>query len=337
MPRGVLFSISFDEQVNPYLEEARSGHIEWIRAMELVCSEEALQDYLVWDVPQAAARTYPHACVEDLVMLMNWFSLTFLLGEQFDDAPANRAERIACVARELIVLPFEPDETVPMGRCPITAAWAQVWSWASEGMSEPWRDRFCSSWARCLAAHAAQAQLWAGGEVLALDRYLALRRATVGIHQVDAAERAHGTELPPQVSSHPLMRRLRAAAADAAAWMNDIHMLECAEQQGDGHNLVAVLRHERGYSRKAAIDEALWMTRQQLQVYRQLEAGVPRLYDELWLTTDQRAVVEMGMGAIQAWVRSHHDWALDVGRRGVGRARGCGAAPEVRGPAAGGC
>ncbi|PBC69643.1 germacradienol/geosmin synthase [Streptomyces sp. TLI_235] len=276
-----------------------------------------LQEYLSWDLPQAAARIYPQACAEDLLLLMNLHSLVFFLGEQADPGCAARADEIAGVARELITIPFRPAGAPPLLRCPITVAWAQVWAWISAGMSEEWCDRFSSSWARALAAHAALAQLPSDGPAVELNHYLALRRATVGIFQLDAVERSGGFELPTQVSAHALMRRVRVAAADAVAWMNDIHVLERSEQRGEPYNLVTVLRHERGYSRRAAVDEAVWMTRQQLQVYQRLEAELPRMYDELWLTTDQRHAVETGISGIRHWVRGNHDWAVAAGCLGA--------------------
>ncbi|MCF2434609.1 hypothetical protein LV779_07035 [Streptomyces thinghirensis] len=70
------------------------------------------------DLAQAAARTYPHASADDMVVLMNWFSLAFLFDDQFDAGRPDRAERIAEVARELIATPLRPAGTPPRWNAP---------------------------------------------------------------------------------------------------------------------------------------------------------------------------------------------------------------------------
>jgi hypothetical protein len=315
MPQDLPFDISFAAPVSPHADGARERHLEWVRAAGLVRSEAGLREYESWDLPQAAARTYPHASAEDMYMLMNWFSLAFLFDDQFDAHEDERAVRVAEVSREMIAIPFRPPGSPPDVACPVTLAWSEVWAWLSDGMSETWRNRFASSWARFLAAHAHEVRLSASGEVLGLTDYLALRRITVGIHHsIDAAERSRRFEVPAQVQAHELMREMRNAAANAIAYMNDIHSLEREERRGDPHNLVTVLRRDRHLSRAAAIGEAVRMTIEHLEMYSTLESQVPGLCDDLGLAEDERAAVEMGVEGIRNWIRGNYDWALNTGR-----------------------
>jgi Terpene synthase family 2, C-terminal metal binding len=315
MPQHLPFVISFPAPVSPHAERARSRHLDWVLSRGLVRSDAGLLEYESWDLPQAAARTYPHASAEDLYMLMNWFSLAFLFDDQFDANSTGYAERVTAVAREMITIPFRPPGSLPDVVCPITEAWAEVWSWLSDGMSEPWRNRFASSWARFLAAHSHEVRLSAAGVELGLDDYVALRRVTVGIHHsIDAAERSRRFEVPVQVQAHELMRAMRNAAADAIAYMNDIHSLEREERRGDPHNLVTVLRRDRGWTRQDAIDEAVRMTNRHLDLYERLESKLPELCDELGLDAESRRSVDMGAEGIRNWIRGNYDWALSTGR-----------------------
>ena len=346
MPQNVPFTICFPAQVSPHLDQARVRHMQWVMDRGLVRSPEALQEYNSWDLPQAAARTYPHAPAEDLYMLMNWFSLAFLFDDQFDANAPDHADRVAAVAREMSTVPFRPAGAPPEIRCPITLAWADVWAWLSDGMSETWRDRFASSWARFLTAHAYEVRLSAAGVRLDLTEYLALRRVTVGIHHsIDAAERSRRFEVPAQVEAHALMREMRNVAAFAIAFMNDIHSLEREERRGDPHNLVTVLRRARGLSRQASITEAIRMTVEQLDLYRELESHIPELCEELAVSPDERAAVEMGIEGIRNWIRGNYDWALTTGRYAAAKSQAVASAerhgkgsvddlltPEVPGP-----
>ena len=301
--------------MSPYLDRARIRHLDWVRDRDLVHSDAGMREYVSWDLPQAVARTYPYASADDQYMFMNWFSLAFLFDDQFDATIPERPDRVAEVAREMITVPFRPAGTEPDLVCPITLAWAEVWAWMSDGTSGTWQDRFAGNWARFLAAHAAEIRLGASGTVPDLDAYRALRRNTVGIpHSLDAIERSRRFEVPAQVQAHPLMRRLREAATDTIAYMNDIHSLEREERRGDPHNLVVVLRRGLGCSRGAALREAVRMTYEQLDTFTTLQAYMPRICGELGLSASERAAVEMSVEGMRHWIRGNHDWALNSGR-----------------------
>ncbi|QIJ66144.1 7-epi-alpha-eudesmol synthase [Streptomyces sp. JB150] len=317
MPQDVRFDLPFTTPVSPHLEYARERHLRWVRETGLVRSQAGFEEYASWDLAQAAARTYPYASADDLVMLMNWFSLAFLFDDQFDAAQPDRADRVAEVARELIVTPLRPAGTRPRVVCPITVAWAEVWEHLSDGMSLTWQSRFAASWGRFLVAHCEEVDLAAQGLAgsLCLPEYAAFRRRTVGIHHsIDAGERSRRFEVPPQVMAHPLMERMRDLAADTIGFMNDIHSFERERRRGDGHNLIAVLHRERACSWEAAAAEAYRMTSACLAEYLELEARVPAMCDELGLDADERARVRMGVEAIQHWINGNYEWALTTGR-----------------------
>jgi germacradienol/geosmin synthase len=333
MPQDVRFDLPFDTPVSEHLEYARERHLRWIRDMGLVRSSAGFEEYASWDLPQAAARTYPYASADDMVVLMNWFSLAFLFDDQFDANQPDRATRIAEVARELIVTPLRPPGSEPHVACPITLAWAQVWEQLSNGMSLTWRSRFAASWGRFLVAHCEEVDLAARGlaGTLGLDDYAAFRRRTVGIHHsIDAGERSRGFEVPAQAMAHPLMERMRDLAADTIGFMNDIHSFEREKRRGDGHNLIAVLHRERDCSWQDAADEAYRMTVECLDAYLQLEARVPDMCAELGLDEDERAGVGLGVEAIQHWINGNYEWALVSGRYTAAK-EGPAAAAELAG------
>ncbi|MFJ5840761.1 7-epi-alpha-eudesmol synthase [Streptomyces shenzhenensis] len=317
MPQDVTFDLPFKTPVSPHLEHARSRHLRWIWDMGLVRSQAGFEEYRSWDLPQAAARTYPHASADDMVVLMNWFSLAFLFDDQFDAGRPDRADRIAEVARELIVTPLRPAGSRPRVVCPITVAWAEVWQHLSDGMSLTWQSRFAASWGRFLVAHCEEVDLAARGlaGTLTLAEYTAFRRRTVGIHHsIDAGERSRRFEVPAEVQAHPVMERMRDLAADTIGFMNDIHSFERERRRGDGHNLICVLQRERGGSWQDAADEAYRMTNESLAEYVALEARVPQMCDELGLDETGRQRVRMGVEAIQHWINGNYEWALTTGR-----------------------
>ncbi|WP_210587183.1 7-epi-alpha-eudesmol synthase [Streptomyces sp. GESEQ-35] len=333
MPQDVRFDLPFDTPVSEHLEYARQRHLRWIWDMGLVRSQAGFEEYKSWDLPQAAARTYPYASADDMIVLMNWFSLAFLFDDQFDANQPDRADRIAEVARELIVTPLRPAGTRPRVFCPITEAWTEVWKHLSDGMPLTWRTRFAASWGRFLVAHCEEVDLAARGlaGTLGLDEYAEFRRRTVGIHHsIDAGERSRGFEVPAQAMAHPLMERMRDLASDTIGFMNDIHSFERERRRGDGHNLIAVLHRERGCSWEEAAQEAYRMTTDCLDEYLELQARVPQMCAELGLDAGERSRVQMGVEAIQHWINGNYEWALVTGRYAEAK-EGPAAAAELAG------
>lgn len=315
MPQDVRFDLPFTTPVSEHLEYARERHLRWVKDMGLVRSQAGFEEYESWDLPQAAIRTYPHASADDMVVLMNWFSLAFLFDDQFDTGRPDRADRIAEVARELIATPLRPAGSEPRVICPITVAWAQVWGQLADGMSLAWRTRFAASWGRFLVAHSEEVDLAARGTALGLGAYREFRRRTVGIHHsIDAGERSRRFEVPAQAQAHPVMIGLRDAAADTIGFMNDIHSFEREKRRGDGHNLITVLRGERGCSWEEAAAEAIRMTTERLGDYLAYEAQVPAMCDQLGLSEGERDLVRMGVEAARHWINGNYEWALVTGR-----------------------
>ncbi|MFJ6574228.1 terpene cyclase [Streptomyces sp. NPDC091292] len=321
MPQDVRFDIPFSTPVSAHLASAREQHLRWVRETGLVRSQAGFDEYESWDLAQAACRTYPYASADDMVVLMNWFSLAFLFDDQFDAEIPDRADRVAEVARELVATPLRPVGSAPRVVCPITLAWAEVWEQLSDGMSPTWQGRFAASWGRFLVAHVEEVDLAAGdgGVELGVEEYAAFRRRTVGIHHsIDAGERSRRFEVPAQAQAHPVMIGLRDAAADTIGFMNDIHSFEREKRRGDGHNLIVVLRRERGCSWEAAVDEAVAMTTEGLRQYVEFEARVPEMCEELGLGVAERQQVWMGVEAARHWINGNYEWALTTGRYASG-------------------
>jgi len=315
MPQEVFFAIPFEPALSPHLEWARAEHTQWVRERGLTRSAEGLAEYLSWDLAQMVARNYPYSSAEDTVTLMNWFAVSFLLDDQFADEGSERAERVGEVCREMITICFRPLGAPAEVVCPITTAWAEVWAQLADGMSETWVNRFASSWARFMAAHATEVRRAATDDPPTLEEYRLLRRQTVGMyHALDMNERAHRFEVPPQVQAHEVMRAMRTCATDTIAYMNDIHSLEREESRGDAHNLVTVLRREHGLTREEGLAQAIRMARAELDEYIRLEGRLSKVCAELGLDVDQRHAVDLAVDGIRNWIRGNHDWARSTGR-----------------------
>jgi Terpene synthase family 2, C-terminal metal binding len=315
MPQEALFDIPFPSLVNPHWASARADHLTWIRSRDLVSCEARVEEYLSWDLPQATARIYPYADQADLKMLMDFFSIFFLFDDEFDMLRDGRRARLAAVTQEMVTIPFRPAGASPDIVSPITVAWVEVWTGLCREMSETWKNRFASNWARFLTAALEESHLTARTSVMGLASYVDLRRQSVGIyHSLDAAERSRRFEVPPHALAHQRMRDLRAAATDTIGFMNDVQSLERDERRGNPYNLILMLGRELNCPRTEAIELARQMTRERLSVVIELQADIPGMCADLGLSDDECIAVDQGVEGVRNWIRGYYDWACQSGR-----------------------
>jgi hypothetical protein len=315
MTRAAEFDIPFPPRISPYVSYVRPRTIAWVREHDLVRSYRAERQLLSWDLPYAAARTYPNAAApDDMLKIANFFALGFLFDDQADYRSPDSVDRFTRVVHEMIAIPLRPPNTPLALACPATRALHELWQRMTDEMSPRWCDRFAIDYGHFQAANAYEASLSARGEIPDLATYTGLRRITVGIlYSLDQTEWAGRYELPARVTVHPLFTALREATTDTVAWMNDIHSHERETRRQDPHNLLTVLAHHH-MTTTQAVDKATEMTYAALRRFTRLRGRIPAMLDELRLDDAQRHAVHESVAGMENWIRGNHDWARVSGR-----------------------
>lgn len=146
--------------------------------------------------------------------------------------------------------------------------------------------------------------------------YLPERRRSIGVQPtLDMAERAGHYEVPQRVFTSAPVTAMRQLVADFVILDNDLVSLEKEEARGDPHNLVLVLRRERGLSRDAAVEEVARMRADRVRGFTDLEERLPQECDRLGLTPAERDLLDRYRhDALRTLIRGVHDWAQRAGR-----------------------
>ncbi|WP_185149481.1 hypothetical protein [Streptomyces sp. Ag109_O5-1] len=118
MPQDVTFDLPFDTPASEHPEYARARHLRRLPDMDLVGGKAGSEEHVSQALPQAAARTRPHASVEDMIVLMNRFPPAFLFDGRFDANRPDRRLRLPCSieAGQAVVFPWgSPHAVGPSG------------------------------------------------------------------------------------------------------------------------------------------------------------------------------------------------------------------------------
>ncbi|MGA5820113.1 cytochrome P450 [Kitasatospora sp. NPDC094028] len=243
------------------LAAAADRHTAWALRHGLLTPAE-LPGYRANALHELIGHAYPRARGADLDLLVDVLGWFTILDDRFDGPPGRRpAEAHALVDPLLAVLrgDTEPSDTAPSGtgHAPLLTAWRELWHRQTAAATPAWRARAAREWQACLATFPAEAGHRAGGTVpaLGLAETMRLRRHGSCLYPfMNILERLRGTDAPAALHADPALHRLRAATADAATLINDLHSLEREERQSaPAFNTVHTVQRALDCTRRRAV------------------------------------------------------------------------------------
>jgi len=203
---------------------------------------------------------------------------------------------------------------------------ASLWRRTSGSVPPAARDRF-----RQAVLDMIESWVWEIGN-LAINRvpdpvdYVEMRRKTFGseltvaLARLGAGGAADGTPLtlPPEIRQSRVMREMETAAADYAAFTNDLFSYQKEVQyEGDLHNLVVVVEHFLGVDRWTAAGlVARLMAERMRQFERIVAVGLPALFEQYELDAATRAALRGQAKALRDYMAGLLAWHRTTVRYG---------------------
>lgn len=303
----------FEARMNPAVLHAHVESRAWGVASGLLDGHGALQRFDAARFAWLIARAYPSARPPELALVSEWNVWLFVHDDGCDaDATGRDPDALVRLYRELRAVlhggPASADADAP------TRALADLVPRILGGAPPSWRERFVGVVDDYFAACVWEARNRARNRVPTLAEYIRMRRDTGAVRtSIAMIERCEGIALPDAARDHPIVEALATACNDVVCWANDIISLRKELAQGDVHNLVTVIAHERcpGDLAQAARDAAR-MHDARVAEFIGLADRVPRFDRE----TDAQLL--RFVDTLRAWMRGNLDWAIESGRYAVG-------------------
>jgi len=326
----------FPVRVGPHLAIARRHGTEWAREMgmlrEGVWTE---RQFLGFDFGYAAAAIYAEGTPEQATLSADWLSW----GTYGDDyyqlaflARRDVAGAHACTRRLARLLAAEPAQPTAADRAAGEAVAAQTGAVPQDalgrGLADLWRRTSGSAppaTRQCLrqaVLDMIESWVWevgnlAAGRVPDPVDYVEMRRKTFGAQLAVSlgglgAAAGNPAHLPPGILQTRVIREMETAAADYAAFANDLFSYQKEVQfEGDLHNMVVVAEHFLSVDRWTAAEVvARLMAERMAQFERIVAVGLPALCAQLALDETARAalrgraaLLSNFMAGVLAWHR----------------------------------
>jgi len=298
--------------IGPDADLVHARSMEWARRMGLARDDRVAAKLAATRFGHLASRAYPHAGVDDRVLITGWLIYVAVLDDQCDadgDVDTMRA-MFRGIVRYLRTGRYPRFGVRPAPK-PLQHALGSLWQRTSAPMPAAWRTRFTRSMAAFLDGVASEARWRELGRSLALDEYLQLRRDTSACGPLfDLIEFGAGRTVPDAVLSHPAVDAVRSTAVDVVAWINDLASMSKEEAAGSDHNLVLTIRRTGGLSTSLARAVATDM----------VNDGIHRLWTDAAALPDLDPALPDYVAGLQQWVRANIDWSADSGRYRTARA-----------------
>jgi len=227
MPQDVEFLMPYGARVADQLPAAMDRHLEWARKHGLLPSQAAVERYLFSQHVDVGAWFNPRPGEEkDLDLQLDINGWYFLLDDSFELPAGQSIDGSLAVCRELIEF-LHCGTTHSAVTSPIAAAFTDIWRRERAGMSHLWRQRAAANWADYLTGNLAEEADRQVGTALDPERYLRVRRRSVGVQPLlDLRECAGPFEVPllGWCSSHLL--DMRTSTIEHIIFVNDVCSLE---------------------------------------------------------------------------------------------------------------
>ena len=309
MPTIILPRIKYPFQslINQHVEAAHEQNLHWVQTFGFMNSEEALTRFNRSRFAWLAARAFPHANLHELCIIANFNTWLFMLDDQCDEAQlGKRALYLESITDGFMdILKHNKNINSVLGN-----SLSDIWNRMQQLGSPAWQQRFVRSMEEYFTSCHWEAGNRAAGATPSVAEYVTMRPYTGALFaDVEAIEIIEKVYLPSHVLQHFIVQRLVLACNNIVCWSNDIFSCGKEAKQGDVHNLVLVLEHERKLSLQEAVNETARMHDEEVKLFTALEKLLPSFGAE----TDRE--LERFIAVLHSWITANYDWSFHDTKR----------------------
>lgn len=300
----------FASTKNPYADEAKQHTDQWVVQFGLFTGKH-FEKYRDDNYVGLAARFYPTANHMQLCIAMDMYALLFAIDDQLD----NQFEKATLIQKEESLLHFMDAVTaitkagkiyMPANGQPVLVALSDIWQRLTRIGDETALAVFAKSLEELFAAALWEFRNAHNSRLPRVEQYLQLRQylgaARVATDLIELVEQIH---LPLPVIQHASVQAITEACCNTICISNDLFSLSKELGHGDEHNLVLVLKNERGITLNEAIFLAVDIHNKEVRKFESLCERLPSFDEKADRAVQQYVhILSMQIAGNMAWSES---------------------------------
>lgn len=295
-------------------------HVEWVEdeCRRFVCEAGLAPDELTRKrhesarVASLAARTYPDADAESLLLVAKWISINLLLDDLFDRSDLGFDAESVSKYSESVLSCLPVDGVADNGRAtgnPLIDAYRHLWNQTVARMSLKWQSRFVRHFREFLDSCSWEAENRLTGRIPGLEEYIAMRGRALHPY-LDLIEVTTGAELPDENEQPSDLAELHRVVSDVDLWTNDLFSFAQEAERGDPHNLVTVYARAHEQRQADSLDAVIAMVQERIDTATRLSSIVERTSIS-GLTGDE---IARHVSALRGWTIGQLAWRNETDR-----------------------
>jgi 5-epi-alpha-selinene synthase len=293
----------FPSTVNPHAEAAERHSLAWAQLFGIV-TPVAYQRLRASNFGILAARTYPVAPCDELLIVSDWLVWVFLKDDQ--ELGCRPEELAALHARFLTVL--EGDNPTSQD-VPFIHALADIRQRMQRLLTPSQMRFFIQTVHEYLVGVVWETTNRNMGEPPDVATFIHQRQYVSGVYPMLAfIELCEQINLPPILRGASVVRRLNRLTNNVISWTNDLFSLEKELRHGEMLNLAIALRAEYGLTLQAAVARAAEMHDAEARAFLELESRLPSF------GAQADAILDRYIAGLRSWMRGNYDWSQMTAR-----------------------
>ncbi|MFG2824356.1 germacradienol/geosmin synthase [Kitasatospora sp. NPDC048365] len=308
-------------RLNPHLDAARRGVVEWSARIGLLEPQPGVPASDLWDEPKltgfdfalCAAGIDPDATAEELDLSSAWLSWGTYADDYYPAVFGRGRDLVgARLANERLraLMPVDgPAATAPLNA--LERGLADLWERTAGPLGPAGRRTFRRAVEVMLDSWLWELANQAQNRIPDPVDYIEMRRATFGADlTMGLARLGHGDALPDAVLASGTVEALEHAAADHGGLVNDVFSYRKeVEFEGEFHNLVRVVENFFGCEQPQALHIVTDLIDSRMRQFEHLISGeLPLLKDDFMLGAEARQALDDYLGELQDWMAAVLTW-----------------------------
>ena len=295
----------FPSMLNPFAKEAEKHTADWVAQFGLVKSEKARERFRRAKFAMLSSRAFPTAGRYELCIAAEFNTWLFLLDDKNDESMFGKMDYLQMVHSFVTQILQNNHVVAPEEGMPLAESFANLWKRMKRLGNASWQKRFVQSMTDYL-----DACLWEVGNRIehkapSVADYIEKRPYTGALFaDIELIEILENIYLPDEVRLHETVQQLALACNNVVCWANDLFSFDKNRRPGDVHNLVVVLKEERGLSLEGAVAEAAAMHDAEVRRFISLSETLPVFGEEVDEELQRYVIV------LKAWMRANLDWSF---------------------------
>jgi 5-epi-alpha-selinene synthase len=300
----------FPSPRNQHAEAAGQHSFEWARSFNLVTDESAWQFWRVAQLHELIARTYPHASLESLKITCDFMWWIFIFDDQCEEAGTSKQPELLEPEHARLV-DISKGASLTDFDTPAALSWGDIQQRLHQFQhcTSEWRLTWAKNMEDYFQGVRWEALNHSQGITPDLANYMKIRVFSIGSYPCyDLIRIVDRIALGPEVTEHPIVKRLELAVTYVICWSNDILSLKKDVRQGKTHNLALVLQSEYQISLQEAVERAASLHDAEVRTFIELSSQLPSFGTQI------DATLQRYLSGLRSWLCGHLDWAQESGR-----------------------